>query len=154
MWAAPDSPPECCSAEPSPQAPAGDGSSSSTFPWESCSWTRSQPSSRRPRTWQRGGYYLLRMSEALHTPAAILVALVVVIVLRGEVALRRAAIYVLLVTGVFYVYIASVGGDFMGLFRFAMPVVPLLFALMAASLAAKSTVSSMKSWMPPPLPFD
>jgi arabinofuranosyltransferase len=37
-----------------------------------------------------------------------------------------------LVAGAFFVYVASVGGDFMGLFRFALPIVPLL--VLSASL--------------------
>ena len=92
-------------------------------------------------TWGQGAYYLLRMGEALHTPVAILVAVIALVVTRGEVALQRASAYVLFLTGVFYVYIASVGGDFMGLFRFAMPVVPLLFTLLVASLYAMARTS-------------
>ena len=90
-------------------------------------------------TWGQGAYYLLRMGEALHTPVAILVALVGLVVTSGEVALQRASAYVLFLAGVFYVYIASVGGDFMGLFRFAMPVVPLLFTVCVAALHAMAS---------------
>ncbi|MEO6953356.1 MAG: hypothetical protein ABI321_16265 [Polyangia bacterium] len=90
-------------------------------------------------TWGQGAYYLFRMGEALHTPLAIVVIVVGLLVTRGQVALQRASAYVLFLTAVFYVYIASVGGDFMGLFRFAMPVVPLLFSLCVAALYAMAS---------------
>jgi hypothetical protein len=85
-------------------------------------------------TWGQGGYYLLRMAEALHVWAVLPLAFIAIGLTRGP--LRVLAGYVLFVAAVFYVYVASVGGDFMGLYRFALPVLPLLFVLAAGSLRA------------------
>jgi arabinofuranosyltransferase len=85
-------------------------------------------------TWNQGGYYLLRMAETLHVWAVAPVAIAGLLCARGDTRLRAVAGYVLFVAAVFYVYVASVGGDFMGLYRFAMPVVPLLFSLGALAL--------------------
>jgi hypothetical protein len=81
-------------------------------------------------TWQQGGYYLSQVVLQFHLWV---VSLVVIGGLlrsraRGTVALTA---YATLVIGVFALYVASVGGDFMGLFRFVMPVIP-LFAMLAA----------------------
>jgi hypothetical protein len=47
---------------------------------------------------------------------------------------RRLFAYVLLVTAVFAAYVARVGGDFMGLYRFVLPVVPLGALVLQESL--------------------
>src|SRR6185312_5837220 len=47
--------------------------------------------------------------------------------------------YATLVVAVFALYVASVGGDFMGLFRFVMPVIPLVAVV--ASLSFCSALS-------------
>jgi arabinofuranosyltransferase len=86
-------------------------------------------------TWAQGAYYLYRMAEALDVWVAIAVALVALVLVRDR-TLRTIAGYILFVTAVFYLYVASVGGDFMGLYRFVLPVVPLLFVLGAISLRA------------------
>jgi hypothetical protein len=95
-------------------------------------------------TWGQGGYYLYRMSEALHAAPAILLAILGLVLARGDRHLRAIAIYTLFVTTIFYLYIASVGGDFMGLFRFALPVLPLLFSAAALSLRAVAEKISTK----------
>ena len=75
-------------------------------------------------TWSQGGYYLRRFAEDFHlwlfAAAALLAA--------------RLRSYVLFVGGVFLLYVASVGGDFMGLYRFALPILPLLFVAAAAGI--------------------
>jgi hypothetical protein len=87
-------------------------------------------------TWSVGGYYLYRMALALEVwVVAPVLALALMFAWRDR-ALRLLAGYVVLLTGVFYLYIASVGGDFMGLFRFALPVLPLLCVVLAFSLRA------------------
>jgi arabinofuranosyltransferase len=76
-------------------------------------------------TWAQGGYYLRRFAEDFHLWAFAAAALLA----------TRLRSYVFLVGGVFCVYVASVGGDFMGLYRFALPIVPLLFV--AAALGVR-----------------
>jgi hypothetical protein len=83
----------------------------------------------------QGGYYLLRVVEQFHLWA--LVPLLVGALLRG--GLRRPGLRALLglwlpVGAIFALYVASVGGDFMGLFRFVMPVVPLTALVAGATL--------------------
>jgi arabinofuranosyltransferase len=83
--------------------------------------------------WQQGGYYLLRVVEQFHLwviPIFVAVALVV----ERQRGLRLVVGYAALVVGVFAVYVASVGGDFMGLYRFVMPVIPLVAVVAALSL--------------------
>ncbi len=76
-------------------------------------------------TWERGIYYLGRWNEAfLMLPFAL--PMMVSLFLRPGAAVRRLYGYVLLVVVVFLIYVASVGGDFMGLFRFVLPVVPMV----------------------------
>ena len=87
-------------------------------------------------TWGQGGYYLYRMAAALEVWAVPPLALLALLVARGDRGLRLLAGYALLVVAVFYAYVASVGGDFMGLFRFALPVLPLLAVVLAASVNA------------------
>ncbi|HEX9103251.1 MAG TPA: hypothetical protein VF997_13660 [Polyangia bacterium] len=83
--------------------------------------------------WQQGGYYLLRVVEQFHlwiVPILVVAALVV----ERQRGLRVLVGYATLVVGVFALYVASVGGDFMGLFRFVMPVIPLVALVAALSL--------------------
>ena len=89
-----------------------------------------------PGTWGQGGYYLFRMAEALHVYAALPLVVIALVLSRSDRPLRFVAGYALFITAVFYAYIASVGGDFMGLFRFALPVLPLLCVLSTLSLRA------------------
>jgi arabinofuranosyltransferase len=86
-------------------------------------------------TWQQGGYYLWSVVEQF------CLWVVPLIVAAGFAAQRSRSTRVLvgyaaLTTGVFAVYVASMGGDFMGLFRFVMPVIPLVALVAASSLAA------------------
>ncbi len=83
--------------------------------------------------WQQGGYYLLRVVQQFHLWA------IPIVVAAGLFAERQRGVrmllgYATLVVGVFSVYVASVGGDFMGLFRFVMPVIPLLALVTALFL--------------------
>jgi hypothetical protein len=84
-------------------------------------------------TWAQGGYYLMRFVEQLHlwvVPPLVALGLA----LRRERAAWALVGYGGLVTAVFVVYVASVGGDFMGLFRFALPIVPLVVIAAANGL--------------------
>ena len=84
-------------------------------------------------TWPQGGYYLWRVVEHFH----LWVVPIVVAVgwrLRPERGARLLVGYATLVVGVFALYVASVGGDFMGLYRFVMPAIPLLALLAAVGL--------------------
>jgi arabinofuranosyltransferase len=76
-------------------------------------------------TWGQGAYYLRRFAEDFHLWAFAAAALLA----------ARLRSYVFLVGGIFFVYVASVGGDFMGLYRFALPIVPLL--IVAAALGMR-----------------
>jgi hypothetical protein len=81
----------------------------------------------------QGFYYLSQWILQFHlwiVPVLVVAALVA----RRDRGLRVLAGYALLVVTVFCAYVASVGGDFMGLFRFVIPVVPLLALLAASSL--------------------
>ncbi len=81
-------------------------------------------------TWQQGGYYLLQFMLQLHLWAVPLLVGIGLAARRQKGPLQLYG-YAALVIGAFCLYVASVGGDFMGLFRFAMPIVPLA-ALCAA----------------------
>jgi hypothetical protein len=87
-------------------------------------------------TWDQGGYYLYRMAEALHVWVVPPIAIAALLVARQDKRLRAVVGCVLWLSAIFYLYVASVGGDFMGLFRFALPVLPLQFATLALSLRA------------------
>ncbi|MGZ3407197.1 MAG: hypothetical protein ACXVAN_12180, partial [Polyangia bacterium] len=95
--------------------------------------------------WQQGGYYLWRVVEQFHLWVVPIVVAIGLVVGRQR-GLRVLTGYVALVAGVFAVYVASVGGDFMGLFRFVMPVIPLL-ALVAA-LGLRSALSPLDGRLP------
>lgn len=81
-------------------------------------------------TWSQGAYYLSRFVLQFHL--WVVPALLLVWLWRGQA--RTAVGYFLLVATVFCVYVASVGGDFMGLFRFMVPIVPFAVAMAATSL--------------------
>jgi arabinofuranosyltransferase len=81
-----------------------------------------------PGTWQQGLYYLRRFVEDY--AVAFLAPLVLAgwLCLRGrDPGRRRIDLFGLgaLVTSCFALYVVKVGGDFMGLYRFILPVVPL-----------------------------
>jgi hypothetical protein len=88
--------------------------------------------------WQQGGYYLVRVVEQFHLWAVPLIAAAGLVVERPR-GVRLLHGYALLVVGVFAVYVASVGGDFMGLFRFVMPVIPLVAVVAALGLRSALT---------------
>jgi hypothetical protein len=75
-------------------------------------------------TWELGGYYLRRFAEDY---GAFFFILLGVFAWPTRADRRRRSLFVLtaLVWGVFALYTVSVGGDFMGLYRFILPVVPL-----------------------------
>ena len=83
--------------------------------------------------WRQGGYYLLRVVEQFHLWVVPLFVGAAFLVARPR-GLKLLVGYATLVVGVFALYVASVGGDFMGLFRFVMPVIPLLALVAALSL--------------------
>ncbi len=83
--------------------------------------------------WAYGAHYLVRVVEQFHLWIVPLVVVAGLAVDRGRPA-RVLYGYALLVVGVFALYVASVGGDFMGLFRFVMPVIPLVAVAAAFGL--------------------
>jgi hypothetical protein len=90
-------------------------------------------SSGGPGTWAQGTYYLRQFAAQFHLWVA------PVLVVAGLARRREAGAlalfgYTLWVAAIFGVYVASVGGDFMGLFRFALPVLPLIALSAAAGL--------------------
>jgi hypothetical protein len=91
--------------------------------------------------WAQGGYYLRRFVEQFHLWVVPLVT-AVALVRRRERPLGRLAGYVAWVAAVFLIYVASVGGDFMGLFRFAMPIVPI--AVLLAVCAVRSAIGDLR----------
>jgi hypothetical protein len=104
-----------------------------------------------PGTWQRGGHYLWRFADTfwLHAIAAIAAA---GIALGRSPGARRVGVYALLVAAVFCLYVAKVGGDFMGLYRFALPIVPLV--ALAFSLGVRGLVdrfAARRSWIGAPV---
>jgi arabinofuranosyltransferase len=84
-------------------------------------------------TWAQGGYYLMRLTEQFHLWMVPLVVALGLILRRPRGALELVA-FSTWVVGVFFLYVASVGGDFMGLFRFAMPVIPLVVVVATTGL--------------------
>jgi hypothetical protein len=83
--------------------------------------------------WSQGGYYLLRVCEQFHLWIVPLV-LVPGLILTRERGARVLLAYATLVTAIFAIYVASVGGDFMGLYRFVMPLIPLAILCSAVGL--------------------
>ncbi len=103
-------------------------------------------SGARGEMWLRGGSYLLLALRELNP---ILVVLTLVAVVRpaqrppGEdpatAPARRAAFtFGRVLLPVFVLYVASVGGDFLDLYRFFVPVLPVAFGLVAADLATRA----------------
>jgi hypothetical protein len=87
-------------------------------------------------TWAQGAYYLGRFTEQFHLWVIpfFVVGSLFLRTARASRAIRTLYAVALPVVAVFLVYVASVGGDFMGLFRFAMPIVPLLAVVTAVAL--------------------
>lgn len=108
-----------------------------------------------PAAWQQGGYYLFAFARDLKLfvlpliclaawltrigprPAAPAPAWPASSILIDDPAQRlaRFVIFVWFLTVVFFLYVAKVGGDFMGLYRFVLPIVPLHVAAAAAGFA-------------------
>lgn len=85
--------------------------------------------------WPWGLYYLRRFSE--DHMAYVLVPLALAgWPARSEPERRRLFSFAVLVIAAFAVYTAKVGGDFMGLYRFVLPVIPLGALLLQESLRA------------------
>lgn len=83
--------------------------------------------------WQQGGYYLLQFARQTKLPLLLLPAALLVV--RGGPG-RRLCLYALTLTAPFLLYVASVGGDFMGLHRFLMPIVPIWVLAGSAGILA------------------
>jgi len=85
--------------------------------------------------WAQGGYYLTRVVEQFHLWVVPLVVVAALVRGAGRArGLRMLLSLWLYLTTVFAIYVASVGGDFMGLFRFVMPVIPLTALVTALAL--------------------
>lgn len=90
-----------------------------------------------PGTWGQGAYYLGLFVAQTKLVLLPLLALAALLWARGAQAkdpFARACGYVFLLSGVFLLYVASVGGDFMGLHRFLLPIVPLNVVLGSVAL--------------------
>ncbi len=106
----------------------------------------------RAATLGQGLYYLGRFAQAflvyllLLPPVAALAA-------KPDPGTRRLLRFAALVLPVFFAYVVSVGGDFMGLFRFVMPAMPLVAlacALGLRAVAARVTDGGARlAWLPP-----
>lgn len=83
--------------------------------------------------WQQGGYYLWRVVETFHLWVVPLLIAVGFAVRRERGAVVLLG-YATLVVAIFALYVASVGGDFMGLYRFVMPVIPLVALVAGVAL--------------------
>ena len=78
--------------------------------------------------WQQGSYYLFAFARDLKLfvlPALWGLGLFRAAPPDEHRAYLRAGTFTLLCTAVFLLYVLSVGGDFMGLYRFVLPIVPL-----------------------------
>ena len=84
-------------------------------------------------TWARGLVYLQRHAMAFLIPALLLPPVASLYRAR-EPGTNRLYRYALLVLPVFWIYVGSVGGDFMGLYRFALPVMPLVVLCAAVGM--------------------
>jgi hypothetical protein len=87
--------------------------------------------------WQQGAYYLFAFARDLKL--FVLPGLWALGLLRAAPpvehrAYLRAGTFTILCTVVFLLYVLSVGGDFMGLYRFVLPIVPLNVVLGALGL--------------------
>jgi hypothetical protein len=81
-----------------------------------------------PGTWLQGGYYLFAFARDLKLFVLPLLWLAGLSRPWPAAANRRyvqAGLLTYFLTAVFLLYVASVGGDFMGLYRFVLPLVPL-----------------------------
>jgi hypothetical protein len=96
-------------------------------------------------SWQQGGYYLLKVVSDYHLWAVPLL-LVPGLLLRPERGARVFAGFATLVVGVFALYVASVAGDFMGLYRFVMPALPL--CALAAALGMRLLLAPLAGSQP------
>ncbi len=79
--------------------------------------------------WQQGRYYLwavVRDLKLVVLPLLWLLGFVRALPSVQDAAYRRTGGLLLWWAGPFLLYVMSVGGDFMGLYRFVMPIVPLL----------------------------
>ena len=95
--------------------------------------------------WGRGLYYLTRASSAhLLLPLAV----VSLGAFLDDQSARRLLGYTLLCGAVFALYVVSVGGDFMGLFRFTLPIVPLIVVAGVVGFRA-ILVRARKDWLAP-----
>jgi arabinofuranosyltransferase len=121
--------------------------------WHYYSWpfpnTFYVKSSGATGTWKLGTFYLRRFSEDYGVHFLILLALV------GRAAKhddRRRDLRLLagLVCVAFAAYVVKVGGDFMGLYRFILPVVPLGAAVLAESTRRLYTQLRLRlgTWIP------
>ena len=81
------------------------------------------------QTWRQGGYYLFAFLRDLKLGVLPLLYGLGFLRLPKQSVARRRYIALGCVTGllsaIFLLYVASVGGDFMGLYRFVLPIVPL-----------------------------
>ena len=84
-------------------------------------------------TWQRGFYYLRRFAEAFLIPL-LLAPPLLALALPRPARVNRVLGFAALAIPAFLIYVASVGGDFMGLFRFALPIVPLIAVVASLGL--------------------
>jgi arabinofuranosyltransferase len=78
--------------------------------------------------WQQGAYYLFAFARDLKLfvlPALWALGLLRPLPPAEHRAYVRAGAFTLLCSAAFLLYVVSVGGDFMGLYRFVLPIVPL-----------------------------
>jgi arabinofuranosyltransferase len=103
-------------------------------------------------TFRQGGYYLRRFAEAFLVYALVIPPIAALLV-KTDYGTRRLLRFAAFTLPVFFVYVASVGGDFMGLFRFVMPSLPLLalgFTVGLRALALRVTADGARlRWLPP-----
>lgn len=82
-----------------------------------------------PGTWRQGGYYLFAFLRDQKLAVLPLFYVLGLLRLPSDATQRRRYLQIGLITylisAVFFFYVASVGGDFMGLYRFVLPIVPL-----------------------------
>ena len=83
-------------------------------------------------TWKLGAYYLRRFFEDYGVHVLLLLALVGRAG-RGDTRRQDLRLLAAIVCLFFAIYVVKVGGDFMGLYRFILPVVPLAAVVVAES---------------------
>ena len=84
-------------------------------------------------TWEQGGFYVWSAVKQFHLWAPLLIGIAGLVVRRSRATLLFSS-HVLLLVVVYLGYVAKVGGDFMGLFRFIMPPIVLFFLFGAHGL--------------------